>query len=173
MELKTAMWVSIIWIVLVIIFMIFMLRKYTFGDWDETHKNPYQKETLGIPRGVLRSILTLSILFVVILLQVSTLYVKPMDVTILGKVFENITITSDEALNNILGKLLIPEERFSQLMIAFQMVIAFYFGGKVMHHVTHAERKVAENQAKKSAEEAIERTRIITNKGFEDDEAAG
>lgn len=169
MELKTAMWLIIIWIALVIVFMAFLLKKYTFGDWDSDHKNPYEGETLGLPRGVFRGILTLSVLFVVLILQVSTLYVHPIDFNILAGLFKNSTLNSNQSLESILGKLLIPEERFAQMMVAFQMVIAFYFGGKVMHHVTQAERRVSE----KRSDEAVQTAKIASNKNPDDEEAVG
>lgn len=173
MELKAAMWLIMIWIVIVIVFLIMLLRRYTFGKWDADNPNPYQGETLAMPRGVLRAILTLSILFVVILLQVSTLYVKPFDPALLGGLFSDATLGANASLDAILGKLLIPEERFGQLMVAFQMVIAFYFGGKVMHHVTSAEKRVAQKKAEAAVEQTALQTQAAAKPSFEDGEAAG
>lgn len=152
---EVALGLVILWIVLVISFMIFLMRRYTFGKhWTVENPNPYQDETLGIPRGVLRSVLTLSILFVVMLLEVNNLSFDPKDLAIGEKMF-------------------IPEDRFEKLMISFQMVIAFYFGSKVMHHVTQAERKVAEKKAQTSVEEAKLKASAPGQVEFEDEGARG
>lgn len=105
------------WLALVLGFMIFMFYKYTFGNWSQENKNPYQDETFAMPRGTFRGILTLSLLFVVVILEL-------VNVRIIGF-----------------------EQEMSQLMVAFQMMIAFYFGSKVMHHVTSADRSKAKHVA--------------------------
>ncbi|MEJ2055439.1 MAG: hypothetical protein P8X42_16100 [Calditrichaceae bacterium] len=173
MELKAALWLCLIWIVLILILMIFLLRKYTFGNWDKDNPNPYEKETMGLPRGLLRGILTLSVLFIVMILQISALYVKPMDMGLLSGLFKSGGLASNASLDTILNKLLLPEERFAQLMTAFQMIIAFYFGGKVFHHVTQAERDVAKTQAVEAADEQIEKAKINAAQSFGEGEAVG
>lgn len=110
-----AFWFSVympiaIWFLLVLVFFVLLLRKYTFGNWTPEHPNPNEGETLGMPRGVMRGILTLTLVFV-------TLIIELMNVQIIGL-----------------------EEEITQLMVAFQMMIAFYFGSKVMHHVTSVEK---------------------------------
>ena len=145
-----AMWLIIIWIVLVILLFVFLFKKYTFGDWTKEKPNPYKNETLAIPRGAMRSVLTLSILFLVLLLQVNSLFFDPKDLFIAGKIF-------------------IPEERFGQLMTAFEMVIAFYFGGKVMHHITKAEQRTAD----KKTEAVIEELKRDKGRGFDEESALG
>lgn len=100
----------IIWAVLVTIYLIVLSRKYTFGNWSQENPNPYCNETMGLPRGVMRGILTLTILFVVVLLEVYTLH--------------------DPAF----------EGRIKEFMIAFQMVLAFYFGSQVMNYITSADK---------------------------------
>lgn len=99
-----------VWLLLVLTFFILLLRKYTFGNWTPEHPNPFAGETFGMPRGVFRGTLTLSLLFVVVLIEL-------VNVRIIGM-----------------------EEEVHELMIAFQMMIAFYFGSKVMHHITATER---------------------------------
>ena len=104
----------ITWAALLIIFFLILARKFTLGKWDAKNPNPYSGETLGLPKGTLRGILTLTIMFVAILLEIFT-------------------------LNN-------PdyERHISQFLTAFQMVIAFYFGGQVMSQLTAAETKKTE-----------------------------
>ncbi len=99
-----------IWLMLVIILIAVLMKKYTFGK----DKNPYESETFGLPRGFMRGILTLSLLFIVIL-------------------FETYNLQSDS-----------PDEgKFQEFVVAFQMMIAFYFGSKVAHHVSSTERHKA------------------------------
>jgi len=105
---------TLVWILGVTILFIIMLRKYTFGKWTETHKNPYALETLGMPRGFFRGILTISLLFMVMLLEVLNLNMRGL------------------------------ETKINQLLVAFQMMLAFYFGSKVMHHVTKADERKSE-----------------------------
>ena len=111
-----------VWLLLVLGFFIMLLRKYTFGTWTPEHPNPFNSETFSMPRGVFRGILTLTLLFVVIIIEMA-------NVRIIGL-----------------------EEEIHELMISFQMMIAFYFGSKVMHHITATERNkakfVTESQTK-------------------------
>lgn len=51
-----------IWVALVIVYFWIMLVKYPFKYWEE-YQNPYEKETLGLPKGTIRTILALSVLF--------------------------------------------------------------------------------------------------------------
>ncbi len=99
-----------LWMALVLVFFILLLRKYTFGNWTVENPNPYMGETFDMPRGVFRGTLTLTLLFVVIIIELA-------NVRIIGM-----------------------EEEIHELMIAFQMMIAFYFGSKVMHHITSVEK---------------------------------
>ncbi len=101
----------LIWIVGLIIFFIFLALKYPFGNWSEENPNPYQNETLAMPRGTLRGILTLSLLFIVMLLEVVSIRIAQI------------------------------EDIIDELLVAFQMMLAFYFGSKVMHHVTKADER--------------------------------
>ena len=62
----------LIWVGLLIIYFIFLAKKYTFGDWTKDNPNPYEGETLGLPKGTFRGILTLTIMFVAVLLEIFT-----------------------------------------------------------------------------------------------------
>ena len=155
------------------IVILYLLKKFTLGKWDAENRNPYRDETLGLPPGLLRGVLTLSVLFVVMILQISTLYVKPIDISILNGLFSSGELAKNEALDNILGKLLIPEERFANLMTAFQMIIAFYFGGKAFQTVTKAETDVAEKQTAASAQLEEKRMQYAAGQIYEDEDAMG
>jgi len=107
----------IVWIGLVVIFLIALIIKFTFGRWTQDNPNPYEKETFALPRGIMRGILTLSLLFVFVLLEV---------------------------VNILNGKL---EEYSAGLLTAFQMMLAFYFGGKAVHHIVSVEKQKANKKA--------------------------
>lgn len=99
------------WLVLVLAFFVVLFIKYTFGNWSSENPNPYQGETWGMPRGTFRGILTLSLVFVTVILELV-----------------NVRIVGFEA-------------EMHEFMVAFQMMIAFYFGSKVMHHVTSVDKQ--------------------------------
>ncbi len=101
------------WLALLLAFFIMLFVKFTFGNWTTENPNPYQDETWGMPRGTFRGALTLTLLWVVIVMEV-------VNVRIVGF-----------------------ESEIHELMIAFQMMIAFYFGAKVMHHITSSDKKKA------------------------------
>ena len=108
------------WTILVVVIFIILLFRYTLNKrFTKDNPNPYKKETFAMPRGVFRGFLALSLLFIVLLLEL---------VTLKGRI---ITLGKD---------LYVPEDMYRQLMVAFQMVVAFYFGGKAIHHVTSADR---------------------------------
>ena len=152
---QVALGVVIIWILLIIIFFVFLLRKYTFGkNWTVDNPNPYEKETLGMPRGVFRAVLTLSILFVVILLEVHSLSFPVEKLALNGEIF-------------------VPEDRFNRMMVAFQMMLAFYFGSKVMHHITSAESKTVKKKSDAAIEEASQSAPSAGQRTFEDEGALG
>ena len=149
---QIALGLVIVWIILVIGLVYYLLRKYTFNDkWTEENPNPYRAETLGIPRGVLRGILTLSVLFIVMLLEVNGLFFDPKDLLVGDQIF-------------------IPEQRFEHILVAFQMIIAFYFGGKVMHHMTDTQKRIS---IKKSEAELEQLRQQNQNTTFPDEGAAG
>jgi len=99
-----------LWMAGMVFLLILLFKKYTFGKWTKENPNPYSGESFSMPRGVLRGIITLTLLFVVIFMDLVTVHVVGF------------------------------EAQFAELMVAFQMMIAFYFGSKVMHHITSADR---------------------------------
>jgi len=127
-----------VWLVVVLAFFILLMKKYTFGNWSEENPNPYAGETFDMPRGIFRGTLTLSLLFVVVVLELV-----------------NVRITGFE-------------EEMHELMVAFQMMLAFYFGSKVMHHMTSTDRKKTEFMTKSPM---LKQT--IPEDEFGDDGAAG
>lgn len=98
---------------LVLGFIILLFKRFTFGHWTKEHPNPYESETFGMPRGTFRGILTLCMLWLIVILEL-------VNVRIIGF-----------------------ETEIAELMVAFQMVVGFYFGAKVMHHVTSQDTKKA------------------------------
>ncbi len=99
------------WLLIMTLVFVRLLGKYTFGQWTADNPNPYVKETFAMPRGVLRGMLTLTLLYVVMLFEVAGLTTNGLELKIEG------------------------------LIMAFQMMLAFYFGSKVMHHVTKADER--------------------------------
>jgi hypothetical protein len=129
-----------LWLALVLGFIILLFVKFTFGKWTKDHPNPYQTETFGMPRGTFRGILTLSLLWVTVILEL-------VNVRIIGF-----------------------EQEFTGFMTAFQMMIAFYFGAKVMHHITSSDVK------KTKAETGTTDSTVATDESGEiatDEEAVG
>lgn len=146
-------WLSVylpiaVWLLLVLIFFILLLRKYTFGNWTPENPNPYMGETFDMPRGVFRGTLTLTLLFVVIIIELT-------NVRIIGL-----------------------EEEVHELMVAFQMMIAFYFGSKVMHHITSVEKSktkfITESNTQIYQNEGMQsQDGEYNGSGFYDNEAEG
>jgi hypothetical protein len=129
-----------LWLVLVFVFFILLLKKYTFGNWTKDNPNPYAGETFDMPRGVFRGTLTLSLLFIVVILEL-------VNVRIIGF-----------------------EDEITELMVAFQMMIAFYFGSKVLHHMTATDRKKTEVIAEKTV---YPHSNYASKGEFDDEQAAG
>lgn len=130
-----------LWIVGVIITVIILMRRYTFGKWTKENPNPYENESFAMPRGVMRGILSMSLLFIVLLLEIVSL--------------------QDRGFS---------EGNMKELLIAFQMMLAFYFGSKVMHHVTSADERKNSEMATALSTSAKPVDKPIH---FEDDEAKG
>ncbi len=128
------------WLTVVLIFFVILLRKYTFGKWTEENPNPYMGETFDMPRGVFRGTLTLTLVFVVTVLEL-------VNVRVVGF-----------------------EDEIHELMVAFQMMIAFYFGSKVMHHMSSTDRKKTEAIATSSSQMAASEA---GDAEFDEDGAAG
>jgi amino acid permease len=111
----------LVWGAMIIVLLVLLLRKYTFGKhWTAENPNPYATETFGFPRGIFRGIITLTLLFMVILFEAYGL-LDPANIQV--------------------------EKYTEQLLVAFQMMIAFYFGSKVLHHSTSVEHKKSKEQA--------------------------
>lgn len=102
-----------LWLALLLGFFIFLFVRFTFGKWTTENPNPYQDETFGMPRGTFRGSLTLTLVYIVTVLEL-------VNVRVVGF-----------------------EMEIHELMVAFQMMIAFYFGSKVMHHITSSDKKKA------------------------------
>ncbi len=133
-----------IWLVTVLAFFILLLKKYTFGNWTTESPNPYAGETFDMPRGVFRGILTLTLLFVAIILEL-------VNVRVIGF-----------------------ESEMKEFMVTFQMMIAFYFGSKVVHHVTSVDKKKTESIS--NAKVAIASNQNETDGGggdFDEEGSAG
>lgn len=111
-----------VWLVGLIILLIILLRKYTFGDWTPEKPNPYVAETLGMPTGIFRGLITLTLLYCVVVFEVNNFVTKQ---------------TS--------------ERIFSEFMVSFQMMIAFYFGSKVVSQLSSSEEKKTEVKANAAA----------------------
>ncbi|MCR5455171.1 MAG: DUF1182 domain-containing protein [Bacteroidales bacterium] len=99
-----------VWLIISTIFIVVMFRKYTFGDWTKENPNPCDGETFNMPRGTVRGILTMSLLFITVVIELA-------NVRIVGL-----------------------ESEFSDFLAAFQMMVAFYFGAKVMHHINSVDK---------------------------------
>ena len=144
-----------IWLILSLIFIVIMFKKYTFGDWTKENPNPCDGETFNMPRGTFRGILTLSLLFITVVIELA-------NVKIIGL-----------------------EAEFSEFMAAFQMMIAFYFGAKVMHHINSVDKtktkmlaQAAEATALGTTTATLEReaengVTTVDNSYFEEEGAAG
>ncbi len=133
----------VLWLLIVFAFFILLLRKYTFGNWTINNPNPYAGETFDMPRGIFRGILTLTLLFVAVILEL-------VNVRIVGF-----------------------EQEMHEFMVAFEMMIAFYFGSKVMHHITSADRKKSEHKVQMAEKQSTTTDVGILNTDFADEESAG
>lgn len=126
---------TFVWLIVVVLYLWVLTKKFLLGDSGSN--NPYKTETMGLPRGTIRGVLTLTLLFVVIVLQ---LYL-----------IKHGTI-----------------EKVNTLMSAFELMLAFYFGSKVMHHLAATD---------KYKTEAVATANKVSNKvvdaDFDDPEAQG
>jgi hypothetical protein len=106
----------IVWFLGIIVFLIYMVFKY---DPIKNPDSPYVEQTLSLPPGVFRGILTITLLLAVVLL-------------------EGYALTNMDKYQEI-QKVLEP------LLTAFQLMIAFYFGTKMVGIVSKGK---GETQAK-------------------------
>ncbi len=102
----------VIWFLGIIFFLIYMVLKY---DPLKNPDSPYINETLSMPPGVFRAILTVTLLFAIVLL-------------------EGYALTNTEHYDKI-QKILNP------LITAFELMIAFYFGTKMVDRISGKEKK--------------------------------
>ncbi len=109
------------WLIACTIFLINLLRKFTYMQ----ESNPHLKETMGLPRGTMRGFLTLTLLIVVVVLVCMSL-----------------------VIDDFRG-------HFESLIGAFELMLAFYFGSKVMHHVTNSDKRKTEVKAQAEKEKSI------------------
>lgn len=134
----------IVWIFLVTLFLFFLFRKYTFGNWTKENPNPYQNETLALPRGMLRGVLTLSVLYLVIIME-----------------FYALNFANNEKI-------------IAELLNAFEIILGFYFGGKVVHHLASVDQKKNEKMSEALKASAVaSQTSDGTTKDFDDTNAEG
>lgn len=120
--------VLILWAALVVIFLAVLIKRYTLYDPNRWTKatHPFIGETLALPRGVFRALITVSLLIFVLFMEI---------VSLAG------------------GGL---EESIEGMLTAFQMMLAFYFGSKVMHHLAAVDKRKA--QARDVAEVKVAET---------------
>lgn len=112
-----------IWLGIVVFIFLWLFFRYSINS--KRKDNPFKNETFAMPRGVLRGILTLSVLFVVLLIEIA-----------------NIGLLRADAVEwTELGDVTQP------LLTAFQMIIAFYFGGKVIDHLAEVDKEKSKNRA--------------------------
>lgn len=111
----------IVWIIGVTKYLQRMIREFTFDKGD---KNPYKNETLGLPPGTLRAVLTLTLLIVVI------------DLICLSLIMEEF------------------RDSFSSLINAFEVMLAFYFGSRIVSNVAQKDKEKAEEQSRAQADVA-------------------
>jgi hypothetical protein len=68
-------------------------------------------------------------------------------------------------------RILGTEDGFHEFIVAFQMMVAFYFGSKVMHHITSTERQKTQFIAE--AQSGSQRSDDEAGGDFTDNEAEG
>ncbi len=136
-------WAFIIWMMGIIVLFVLLLKKYTFGKWNTENPNPYHGETFAIPRGFFRGTLTLSLLFFMILFYIGNFYFD------YGS-----------------GKL-------GELTTAFEMMLAFYFGAKVMHHLASNDKNKTAALVENLKKENASITTLSPKKDFEEVDAKG
>jgi L-asparagine transporter-like permease len=88
-----------LWLILMAVFLVYLMRKYDTRRFPE---NPYKNETLGLPPGTIRAVLTMTLLMLIIVAEIYIL---------------------------VYGR---KEEDIQYLHTGFQMMLAFYFGTRVV-----------------------------------------
>ncbi|TVM02866.1 MAG: hypothetical protein CV087_08150 [Candidatus Brocadia sp. WS118] len=103
---------AFLWIVLMLIFLVYLLWRY---DIRRFPKNPYKNESLGLPPGTIRGILTMTLLVMVVLAEIFVL---------------------------VSGK---DEKSIEYLHTGFQMMLAFYFGTRIVGTLSEKPREGLEH----------------------------
>lgn len=115
-------WVVGVWLAVVVLFLTVMIFRFTCHNWSPDCPNPYQEETLGMPPGVLRSLLTLSLVVFIFLIELYR-FQYPFAL-----------------------------ERFSELLIqGFEIMLGFYFGTKALQTLSNNETKSKKEAVKAAA----------------------
>ena len=120
------------WLVLVTIWIQRMMNKFTFFNWKRKN-NPYKNETLGMPVGTLRGMLTLTLLVVFIILVCVTMVVEEY------------------------------RSAYDGVTDAFKVMLAFYFGSRVMSQVTESDKEKAKTKAESEERKAIAQASANSN----------
>ncbi len=107
------MTVILTWLIIITMFVYRLTKRFTY----EYVTNPYKDETLGLPRGTFRGLLTITLLVVLIVMVCMSLMI-------------------DEFQGN-----------FDSLVGAFEVMIAFYFGSKIMNQVSENDKQKTEMKA--------------------------
>ncbi|RMH64136.1 MAG: hypothetical protein D6677_05500 [Calditrichaeota bacterium] len=124
--------IMLYWLIAMFVLFVALLLRYTFGlGFDKDNPNPHINETFAMPRGVFRGLITLTLLFLVTLVEVINLSMP--------------FLNNGELIGKLVGEhFFFPADRNHDLMTAFQMMLAFYFGSKVMHHITSTDKQKTE-----------------------------
>ena len=128
------------WFALIAFVFALLLVKFTL---NRDKPNPHAGETFAMPPGVFRGILTLSVLFVVLLLEGANIGL----------------LREDAAQWETFQKAIQP------LVIGFQMILSFYFGGKIVGQLANADRDKSKNrvEAVKAMAESTPKTGITSD----------
>jgi hypothetical protein len=126
----------IIWLILMLIYLWLLSKRYPLGNYNSPGQgeNPYKTETMGLPRGIIRGMLSLTILIGAVLFQIYAL------------------------------RFLESADKIASFMTAFEIVLGFYFGSKVVHHLASVDK----NKVK-----AVAKAKSDSNDEFYDAEASG
>ena len=147
MEEPIFLWVFIpilVWFILLAVVFVLLLAKFTF---NHKRPNPYEQETFAMPRGVFRGFLTLSVLFVVLVLEAA-----------------NVGLLRGDAIRWSRF-----QEALQPLLTAFQMILSFYFGGKILGHLAEVDK----DRSKMRLETALGRQRSQEEKPTSERDAVG
>lgn len=103
-DIYTVEHVTIVAYTIILIFFVgYMAHKFTFNPkWTKENPNPYADETLAMPKGTMRAVITFTLLFFTVLIEMHVVR-NPL-----------IEMWTDKYITS------------------FQMVLAFYFGSQVM-----------------------------------------